>query len=168
MDLNGDCMTPLIKFLNEHFDAPWQPIAQPPDQWLPVDAYNFPEQSAYLQLGSVRLYVGENPKENGRPNWYCVGSRGIVEFDRSDKIIAEIPEVVARIALDHLRHDPPEYIPSIPEWSVTEFEKMRKQRVIETNKDIDQARRRIDLLVDERYTLIDLEHIRPTLPPSTE
>lgn len=161
-------MTPLIKFLNEHFDAPWQPIAQPPDQWLPVDAYNFPEQSAYLQLGSVRLYVGENPKENGRPNWYCVGPRGIVEFDRSDKIIAEIPEVVARIALDHLRHDPQEFMPAIPLWSVDAFEALRLTRIKEADHTLIQAQRSLERTTKEREVLVFLERIRPTLPPSTE
>jgi hypothetical protein len=161
-------MSTLLTFLNEHFDAPWQPIAQPPDQWLPVDAYNFPEQSAYLQLGSVRLYVGENPTENGRPNWYCVGARGIVEFDRSDKIVSEIPKVVARIALDHLRHDPQEFMPSIPVWSVDAWEKLRAQRIVEADHDLAQYKRKFDRTTKEREVLVFLERIRPTLPPSKE
>ena len=164
----------LLDYLNGHFDAPWQPVAtpdysaRPVDTSLPIDAYNNPARSAYLDIGKVRLFVGEQPVGDGRPNWYCVGARGLVEFSDADTIVSEIPEVVARIALDHLRRDPQEYIPAIPLWSVGAFEMLRLARIKEADHTLAQARRILERTTKEREVLVALERIRPTLPPSRE
>ncbi len=164
----------LLDYLQEHFDAPWQPVAtpdysaRPVDRSLPIDAYNNPERSAFLDIGKVRLFVGEQPIADGRPNWYCVGARGLVEFANADTIVSEIPEVVARIALDHLRQDPQTYVPAIPKWCRGAFEALRVARITEADHTIAQARRNIERATKEREVLVILERICPTLPPSRE
>lgn len=164
----------LLDYLKEHFNAPWQPVptpdysARPMDSSLPIDAYNNPKRSAFLDIGKVRLFVGEQPGGDGRPNWYCVGARGLVEFSNADTIVSEIPEVVARIALDHLRRDPQEFIPAIPRWCNDAFEALRLARIEEADHTLTQARRILERTTQEREVLVYLERIRPTLPPSRE